>query len=330
MKRTQREENPFPFSDSNKRYHTYDYYLRHTFGGKCAKLPLDGGFTCPNIDGTCGRGGCIYCSGNGSGDFTAPAALPISEQYRVVRERMTKKWPCDRFIAYFQPHTNTYAPIERLRALYEEALALPQVVGLNIATRADAVPDAVIDYLATLSERTVLTLELGLQTVHDETAQRINRGHTYAVFLDAYRRIRKRAPRVRICIHLIFGLIGENDEMMVKTVQKVSRLAPDEVKFHLLYVLKGTKMAELLASGAYQPMREEEYVDLIVRAIQLLPPETVIGRLTGDGAENALLAPLWSRKKLCILNEIDKKIYKENGWQGKMLSDVPLDEIGII
>lgn len=326
MRRTQREENPFPFSDSNKRYYTYDYYLRHTFGGKCAKIPLDGGFTCPNIDGTCGTGGCIYCSGNGSGDFTAPAILPIREQYRVIRERITRKWPCEKFIAYFQPHTNTYAPLKRLRALYEEALALPQVVGLNIATRADAVPDEVIDYLAALSERTVLTLELGLQTIHDETAYKINRGHTYAVFLDAYQRIRERAPKVRIGIHLIFGLIGENDEMMVKTVQKVAGLAPDEVKFHLLYVLKGTKMAEILASGAYTPMREEDYVNLMVRAIQMMPPETVIGRLTGDGAEKALIAPLWSRKKLCILNEIDKKIYNENGWQGKMLSVEPLDE----
>lgn len=319
MKRTQREENPFPYSDSNKRYYTYDYYLRTTFGGKCAKIPLDAGFTCPNIDGTCGTGGCIYCSGNGSGDFTAPAVLPLREQYRIIREKIGKKWACERYIAYFQPHTNTYAPVGRLRALYEEALELPHVVGLNIATRADCVPDDVLDCLAELSERTVLTLELGLQTVHDETARKINRGHTYAVFLDTYRRIRARAPKIRIGIHLIFGLIGENDEMMVETVQKVADLRPDEVKFHLLYVLKNTKMAELFASGAYLPMEQEHYVNLVVKAIGMMPPETVIGRLTGDGAENELIAPLWSRKKLCILNEIDKKIYNENGWQGKWL-----------
>lgn len=319
MKKTQREENPFPYSDSNKRYYTYDYYLRSTFGGKCAKIPLDAGLTCPNIDGRCGTGGCIYCSGNGSGDFTAPAALPLSEQYRIIREKIGEKWACEHYIAYFQPHTNTYAPIEKLRNLYEDALSLPNVVGLNIATRADCIADDVLDYLAELSERTVLTLELGLQTVHDETARKINRGHTYAVFLDAYGRIRKRAPKIRIGVHLIFGLIGENDEMMVKTVQKVANLCPDEVKFHLLYVLKNTVMAELFASGAYIPMKMEDYVNMVVKAIQMMPPNTVIGRLTGDGAGNELIAPLWSRKKLCILNEIDKKIYKENGWQGKLL-----------
>ena len=316
-KSPQRDRNPFPYSDSNKRYYTYDYYLKSTFGGKVAKIPLDGGFTCPNRDGTCGVGGCIYCSSSGSGDFTAPATLPIAEQYRIQREKLAGKWQFEKCIAYFQPYTNTYAPVERLRALYEEALALPDVVGLNIATRADCLPDEVIDLLAELSERTVLTLELGLQSIHDETAEKIGRGHSFAVFLDAWHRLRLRAPRVRLCVHLIFGLIGENDEMMVKTVQTVSSLLPDEVKLHFLYVLEGTKMAEIYRNGGYLPLGMEHYVDLVVRSLELLKADTVIGRLTGDGEESALLAPLWGKKKRCVLNEIDKKFYSLNTCQGK-------------
>ncbi|MBP3396522.1 MAG: TIGR01212 family radical SAM protein [Clostridia bacterium] len=316
-KEAQRLRNPFPYSDSNKRYYTYDYYLRQTFGGKCVKLPLDGGFTCPNIDGRCGRGGCIYCSGNGSGDFTAPATLSVGEQYRLMRERMGSKWSTERCIPYFQPHTNTYAPLEVLRPLYEEALSLPGAVGLNIATRADCIEDDVLAYLAELSERTVLTLELGLQTVHDETAARINRGHTFATFLATYDRIRRMAPRLRIGIHLILGLPGETPEMMLETVKRVGKLHPDEVKLHLLYVVEGTALAKLYRSGAYVPLERDAYVSLAVQALTLLPPDIVVGRLTGDGEVDTLLAPLWSRKKLCILNDIDKKLYEEDLWQGK-------------
>ena len=315
--KTQRSTNPFPFSDSNKRYHTYDYYLRTAFGTKCAKIPLDGGFTCPNRDGRCGTGGCIYCSARGSGDFAASALLPIEEQYRVQRERLAQKWSDFKCIPYFQAFTNTYAPLPRLRELFERAVALPDAVGLNVATRADCLPPETVEYLAELSERTVLTLELGLQTVHDETAARINRGHDLATFLDGYRRMRAYAPRVRLGIHLIFGLIGENDEMMVESVQKVAELRPDEVKFHSLYVQDGTEMARIYRNGGYFPLERERYVDLVVKGIEMLPPETVIGRLTGDGAESTLLAPLWGLKKRCVLNEIDKKFYNNNTWQGK-------------
>lgn len=314
---TQRDSNPFPFSDTNKRYHTYDYYLRHAFGVKCAKIPLDAGFTCPNRDGRLGYGGCIYCSERGSGDFTASAMLPIAEQYRLQRERLAQKWPEFKCIPYFQAYTNTYAPLERLKALFEEAADLPDAVGINIATRADCLPEETVRYLAELSERTVVTLELGLQTIHDETAARINRGHTFSAFLEGYRRVRELAPKVRLGVHLILGLIGENDEMMVQTVQKVAELAPDEVKFHCLYVLENTKMADIYRNGGYIPMEREAYVNLVVCALELLPPQTVIGRLTGDGDLKHLLAPLWSLKKRCVLNEIDKKFYTSNSFQGK-------------
>ncbi len=308
--------NPFIYSDTNKRYHTYDYYLRRTFGGKVAKIVLDGGFTCPNRDGTCGTSGCMFCSPEGAGEFTL-RGLPIEEQYRLQRERMTGKWQTDCFIAYFQSFTNTYAPLAYLREQYEKALALPGVVGLNIGTRADCLPDDVIEYLAALSERTVLTVELGLQTIHDETAVRIGRGHDFAAFLDAYCRLRQRAPRVRIGVHVIFGLVGENDEMMMKTAQKVAQLAPDEVKIHLLYVCKNTKMAQIYEDGAYFPLEREHYADLVVQAISYLPPHVVVARLTGDGDKNTLLAPMWSTDKRKILNIIDKKFYTLNAYQGK-------------
>ena len=210
--------NPFKNSDTNKRYYTYDYYLRRTFGGKCAKVPLDAGFSCPNIDGRCALGGCIYCSDRGSGDFAASAALPISEQFRITREKLGSKWSTERCIPYFQAHTNTYAPLEILKEKYEEALAQNGVVGLNIATRADCLPDDVVEYLAEIAERTVLTVELGLQSVHDETAKLINRGHTFEKFLEGYEKLRNASDKINICVHIILGLPGEDEEPFQKSV----------------------------------------------------------------------------------------------------------------
>ncbi len=313
---TQRTENPFPHTDTNKRYYTYDYYLRKTFGGKCAKIPLDGGFTCPNIDGRCATGGCIYCSGRGSGDFAESPSLPISEQYRRVRETLGSKWSVERCIPYFQAHTNTYAPTERLRELFEEALTLPGAVGLNVATRADCLEDETVAYLAELAERTVLTVELGLQTVHDDTAKRINRGHTYADFLEGYEKLRRASDRIGICVHLIFGLPGEDRERMMETVRRVAELHPDQMKIHLLHVLRNTALADLYLRGEYQPLEKEEYVALVTDALELLPADTVIARLTGDGMAEELLAPDWSRKKVSVINDIDKLLYERGTYQG--------------
>lgn len=320
-KQTQKEQNPFVFSDSNKRYHTYDYYLRRRFGTKVAKLTLDGGFTCPNIDGTCGTGGCIYCGGNGSGHFTSSRALSISEQYRAQRAVMQGKWQVERFIPYFQAHTNTYAPLPRLQALFEEALCFPDAVGLNIATRADCLAPDVLDYLKALSERTVLTLELGLQTVHDETAERINRGHTFEDFLATYRRIREKAPRIRMGVHLILGLPGESEEMMLETVRRVAALVPDEIKLHLLYVIENTVLAEQYQNGEYQPIKRDDFISLVVRSLERISPKTVVGRLTGDAPRRTLLAPIWSSNKISILNDIDKMLQSKNTWQGKFFEE---------
>ena len=314
---TQRERNLYPNSDSNKRYYTYDYYLRKTFGGKCAKIPLDAGFTCPNIDGRCGVGGCIYCSGRGSGDFAASPTLSIREQYEITAAALGKKWRTDRCIPYFQAHTNTYAPLSVLREKYEEALALPVVVGLNIATRADCIEDDVAEYLASLAERTKLTVELGLQSAHDVTADKINRGHSFEQFLEGYAKLRRASDKIGICVHLIFGLPDEDDDMMLASVRETAALRPEFVKLHLLHVLRSSRLAKVYERGEYTPLERERYISLVVRALELLPPDTVIARLTGDGMGEDLLAPEWSRKKVSVINDIDKMLYATDSYQGK-------------
>lgn len=317
MKRTQRSENPYVNTDSNKRYFTYDYYLRRTFGGKAAKIPLDIGLTCPNIDGRCGVGGCIYCSGRGSGDFAQSSSLSVSEQYELTRAKLSSKWSTERCIPYFQAHTNTYAPVDHLREKFEEALSLDGVVGMNIATRADCLPKEVCELLASLAERTELTVELGLQSSSDRTAELINRGHGFKDFLEGYGRLRAASDKIDICVHIILGLPGESREDMLRTVRDVAELAPDQVKIHLLHVLRGTVMADMYKAGEYTPMTKEEYVSAVVDAIELLPPDTVVARVTGDGMGEELLAPEWSRKKVSVINDIDKLLYERGSFQGK-------------
>ena len=312
-----REGSVFPLADTHKRYNTYDAWLKSTFGGKCAKIPLDAGFTCPNMDGRCGVGGCIYCSGRGSGDFAESSVVPLREQYDRQRELLAKKWPTERCIPYFQARTNTYAPAAVLRPIFEEALTWPGVVGMNIATRADCLPEETVALLRELSERTVLTVELGLQTAHDRTASAINRGHTYADFLEGYTRLRMGAPKALICVHLIFGLPDETEADMLETVRRVAELEPHQVKLHLLHVLRGTALGEQYGAGKYTPLEKDAYVETVVKALELLPPKTVIARLTGDGAAQDLLAPVWSRRKREVLNAIDKRMAALDTWQGR-------------
>ena len=316
MKIKQKDINPFGNSDSNKRYYTYDYYLKKTFGGKCMKIPLDAGFTCPNIDGRCSVGGCIYCSPRGSGDFAAESVIPVAEQFEIVKAQLSSKWKTDKYIPYFQAHTYTYAPLSVIREKVESVMGKEGVVALNIATRADCLEDDVVGYLSELAERTVLTVELGLQTVHDGVALAINRGHTYADFLAGYRKLREASDKINVCVHLIFGLPGEDREMMLESVRQVASLSPDQVKFHLLHVIRGTRLAEIYEGGGYTPMEMEEYVDTVAEALTYLPPDVVVGRLTGDGMQSELLAPEWSRKKTIVINNIDKAMFSRNLWQG--------------
>jgi len=317
MKETQVSKNPYRNSDTNKRYYTYDYYLRRTFGSKCMKIPIDAGFTCPNIDGRCAHGGCIYCSPRGSGDFAQESVIPTDEQFEIVRSQLSSKWKTDKYIPYFQAHTNTYAPLEVIREKIEPVMQKEGVVALNIATRADCLEDDVVEYLCELAERTTLTVELGLQSSNDETARIINRGHSYNDFLCGYSKLRRASDRINICVHIIFGLPGEDRETMLQTVKNVASLCPEQVKIHLLHVIKNTAMADMYLGGGYTPMTMEDYVDTVALALTYLPPDTVIGRLTGDGMQSELLAPDWSRKKTVVINNIDKKMYEDDLYQGK-------------
>lgn len=316
MKKTQRTENPYKNTDSNKRYFTYDYYLRKKYGKKLARIPLDMGLSCPNIDGRCGVGGCIYCSSRGSGDFAESATLPLREQYERARERLSSKWSTEHCIAYFQAHTNTYAPLEFLKKNFEEALTFDGLEAISIATRADCLEPEICEYLADLAERIPLTVELGLQSSSDKTAELINRGHDFATFCEGYRRLREASSKIEICIHMILGLPGEDEELMMQTVRDVASLAPEQVKIHLLHVIRGTVMADIYERGEYTPLTKEEYVDLAVRALEHLPSDTVVARITGDGHPDDLLAPEWSRRKVSVINDIDKLLFERKTYQG--------------
>lgn len=306
-------ENKFEYSLDNKRYHTWNYHLQKTFGKKIFKVALNGGFTCPNLDGTKGIGGCTYCL-SGSGDFAGDPSHSICVQFEEVKEKMHKKWPEAGYIPYFQANSNTYAPVEQLKERFEPVLSKDGVVGISIATRADCLADDVLDYLDSLNKRTFLIVELGLQTIFDETGNRINRCHSYQEFLDGYKKLKER--NIRVCVHLILGLPGEDHEMMLKSAKEVARLNPEYVKLHLLHILKGTKMATEYENGEFGAMSLEEYVNTVVDCIEVFPKETVFQRLTGDGGRDTLIAPLWSLKKFVVLNEIDKEMLRRDTYQG--------------
>ena len=312
--------NKFKYSLDNKRYHTWNYYLRRTFGEKVFKVSLNGGFTCPNIDGTKSVGGCTYCSSLGSGDFAGNPQKSIHEQFSEVKAQLHKKWHDAKYIAYFQANTNTYAPVSVLREKFEPVLNEKHVVGLSIATRADCLPDDVLDYLSELNGKTNLFVELGLQSVSDETGRKINRAHTYEEFLQGYNALRERG--IKTCVHLIVGLPGENRDMILKSALTVARLHPHSIKLHLLHILKGTVMAEQYARGEFDVLSRDEYVNLIVDILELIPEDIVIQRLTGDGGRDSLIAPLWSLKKFVVLNEIDKEMVRRDCYQGDRYSEV--------
>lgn len=293
----------FPFALDHKRYHTLHAYYMHTFGSKVYKASLDVGCTCPNRDGTVGNGGCIFCD-SGSRYFAGSGT--VSEQLEAERMRIHKKRPDAKLIAYFQAGTNTYGELAQLKRRWYDALAYPDVVGISIATRADCLGGAALDALEELHHKTHLTVELGLQTIYDETAERIGRGHSFSCFLKGYELLQSRG--IRTCIHLIDGLPGETREMMLETARQVGKLQPGGVKLHLLHVNKGTPMETLWRNGQYVPLTKEAYVELITEQLRYFPPETVIERLTGDGDKRVLVAPLWSRDKISVLGAIDQRM----------------------
>ena len=302
----------FKYSSDNKRYHTLSYHLKETFGNKIYKAAIDAGFSCPNIDGAVSTGGCAFCLG-GSGVFTHNGS--ITEQLEKEQRRLTEKYSVpQKMIAYFQAHTNTYAPVEILREKYAEALSFPNVCGLSVATRPDCIDDVKTAYFEELAAKTYFTVELGLQTVHDETARRFNRGYDYSCFEKAFHSL-KRAG-IRVCVHIIDGLYGETQEMMLETAKKLGVLRPDAVKISLLHVLRGTEYEKLYLSGRYIPLTKESYTETVCAQLTYLPEECVIERITGDGAKKDLLAPLWSVDKISVLGGIDKRMAESNIYQG--------------
>lgn len=299
-----------PFDGSGKRFYPYFWYLRKKYGGRIAKVPLDGGFTCPNRDGSKGIGGCIYCSSAGSGDFIASPSQSIPEQFESYRTNMLSKWTPVGYIPYFQSFTGTYAPIDRLRELYTQALHLPNTVGISIATRPDCISEKLCSLLAELTEQTDITIELGVQTIFDDTAERCNLCHTFSDFQRALSLLH--IIPVSICVHLINGLPGETPEQMVQSAKTIGSMGIDAVKLHALHVLQHTKLAE----QCYTCLTAEEYVSIICDQLEVLPPHIVIQRLTGDGKGVDLLAPDWSRNKRAVLAAIDREMKRRNSVQG--------------
>lgn len=304
----------FIYSDDNKRYYTHNYYLRHKYGKKVFKVPINLGLSCPNRDGTKGVGGCTFCSGNLSGDFAGNPADSVEKQFEAVKAVLHKKWSDAYYIPYFQAGSNTYAPLERLVPAFEKAVSFENAVGINIATRADCITDECADYLKTLSQKTDLEVELGLQTANDKTAARINRCHSLKDFIAGYEKLKSRG--IDVCIHIINGLPGETGEDMLDTARTVARLSPHSVKIHLLHIIKGTKLCDEFLRGDFSEMSMRDYVNIVCDQLEILPKNTVIARVTGDGKRETLVAPLWSLKKFCVMNEIDKEMLARGAFQG--------------
>ena len=304
----------FKYTLDNKRYHTLNYFYKAKFGTKVFKVSLNGGFSCPNLDGTLGYGGCIYCSKTGSGEFGGDIHKSLTNQFNEMKEVVNKKHiPC-KYIGYFQARTNTYAPINILKEKYEEVLSLDNVIGLNIATRCDAISDECLSYLEDLNKRTYLTIELGLQTIHEKTSKLINRCHTLESFDNMVKKLRER--NINVVVHIINGLPFETEEMMLDTVKHLNNLDIQGIKIHMLHIIKDTDMAKLLKETNFHVLTKEEYIDIVIKQLELLNPKIVINRITSDPDKEQLLAPIWLCQKCQLLNDIDKEMKKRNTYQG--------------
>ena len=305
------------FFNNEKRYNTLTEYNLYKYGKKVAKIALNGNFTCPNKDGSKGIGGCSYCSKLGSGDFAGDKNLSLKEQFLQIKEIMEKKWPDSLYMPYLQANSNTYAPVEKLKEIYEEVLAIDpeKTVGISIATRADCLPDDVIEYLGKLNKHTNVQIELGLQTANELTAKMINRCSTNDEFINACQKLRKH--NIEIVVHIINGLPNETYEDMINTVSFINKLDIQGIKIHSLLVLKNTLLAKQYEEKPFHILSLEEYVKITVDQITHLNPNIIIHRLAADGVFDDLIQPLWTRKKLVVMNEIDKLLRKNDEYQGK-------------
>lgn len=307
--------NPYKYSNTNKRYYTLDYFYKEKFGKKVCKISLNAGFTCPNKDGTRGYGGCIYCSKLGSGDYAGDKEKDLITQFNEIKEVLDKKWKDTLYIGYFQANTNTYAETSVLKEKYEPILKLDNVIGLSIATRCDAISDECLDYLEELSKRTYLTVELGLQTIHEKTTKLINRGHSLEEFDNMVKKLRDR--KINVVVHIINGLPYETKEMMLETVKHLNTLDIQGIKIHMLHIIKDTALENLYLKEKFNVLSKEEYIDIVISQLEILKPNIVINRITGDPVKEDLIEPTWLLKKFCVLNDIDKEMVKRNTYQGK-------------
>ena len=310
----------FKYSDSNKRYYTLDYFYKHKFNSKVFKVSLDGGFTCPNKDGTVGVGGCIYCSKSGSAEYAGDRRDDILTQFEKIKNMMLKKWSNAKYIGYFQANSNTYAKVERLKELYEPILKQDGVVGLSIATRCDAISKECLEYLSDLNRRTYLTIELGLQTIHDTTSKLINRCHSLDSFVNMVNELRKR--NINVVVHIINGLPYETHDMMVDTVKYLSKLDIQGIKIHALSILKGTELERLYNETHFKVQTREEYINVVCDQLEYLREDIVVHRITGDPKIDDLVEPNWLIKKVTIINDIDKEMKRRDSYQGIKIKDI--------
>ena len=303
---------------NGKRYHSLNYFLRNKYGEKIYKIPLDGGFTCPNRDGKVAKGGCTFCSSHGSGDFAGSRILTITEQFDDRKKVMEKKWNKGKYIAYFQAYTNTYAPLHELKHCFQPFMERKDVLALSIATRADCLEDDKLAYLHSLCKEKDIWIELGLQSIYDQTAQHCNRGHTYAQFLDCLQRLAK--TDIKVAVHLINSLPYETTDMMLESAKALATLPIHALKLHMLHIMQDTQMATEYENQPFPLLSLEDYVDIVIRQLEVLPPEMIIQRLTGDGVKELLIAPTWTLHKVNVLNTIDKEMKRRNTWQGRLYS----------
>lgn len=311
-----RESVPKPeFWNNSKRYYDFKSFLINGFGCKVYKLQIDAGFTCPNRDGTLGTGGCIYCNSRFS-ELRQQGTLPsVSDQIRNGKTLYARMRGAKKFIAYFQTATNTYAPYEKLKLFYDEALAQEDIIGIAVGTRPDCVPDDVIGLFEEYARKYHVWLEYGLQSIHDRTLNYINRGHDAKTFIDAVNRTA--GKNINVCVHIIVGLPGETREDIIETARVVSSLPVQGIKIHLLLALKETVLGSLYQQGKIRMPTKEEYIHTVCDVLEILPPQMVIQRLTADGYRDIFLAPEWGKNKMDVLNSIDKELEKRDSWQGK-------------
>ena len=295
-------------------YYSLNRYLKETFGGKVYKLALDGGFTCPNRDGSKGTGGCIFCSDSGSGDFSVPVGNDMDAALEKARLVLSHKHTEGRYLAYFQNHTNTYAPVEKLDRLFRSALSRPDIVGLSVGTRPDCLPGEVLDLLGELNSMKPVFVELGLQTIHEDTARLIRRAYPLKDYDEAVTNLQER--RLNTVVHMILGLPGEDAGQMVQTAEYIGRSGVQGIKFQLLHILEHTPLADLYREGRCPVLSLEEYTRILEECLQHIPEQMVVHRITGDGAKKDLLAPLWSGNKKAVLNYINSRLDRDGIRQG--------------